>query len=282
MLIKNLLLVGGDQRALRLETLLISRGYQVATWGLRTGDGDPDAVRAADALLFPYPYAVKGGKGPALTERRPAPEAALEMAAKNALVLAGHGLEGYVMRENSHGKGLRLSLYERHEPFLQTNAEISAEAAVYEAMGLGEETVAGRTALVTGYGRFGQALAKRLLGLGATVWVAARREKQRLSASADGMRALPLDCLPEIAPELSVVLNTIPAQVLADKTLERLPKRCVLLELAGAPGGFDPAEAERAGLRWVRLPGLPARYAPLSAARAMMGACEKLLTEAET
>lgn len=264
----------------RLAHLLRAKGFQVNTWGLREGDGSPEAV--ADALLFPYPYAVKGGTVPVLTGAPLCPEAILQHAKEDALVLAGSGLENAVAEENRLGKRLRLLRYDQHEPFLQANADISAEAAVYEAMGLLEETVAGRTALVTGYGRFGRALARRLRLLGADVWVAARREEQRLNASADGMRALPPDCVPEIAPELSLVLNTVPARILSARTLKRLPRNCVLLELASAPGGFDPAEADKAGLRTAYLPGLPARYAPQSAAKALMDACETLLTEGRT
>ena len=78
--------------------------------------------------------------------------------------------------------------------------------------------------LVTGYGRFGRALAQKLKTLGADVWVAARREEQRLAARSDGMRAVALSELPGLAGRMDMVLNTIPARVLGPDTLAALPK----------------------------------------------------------
>ena len=134
--------------------------------------------------------------------------------------------------------------------------------------------------LVTGYGRFARALARRLGALGAEVWVAARRGEQRLTALSDGMRAVSFDALPEVAGHMDMVLNTVPAQVLGTQVLERLPKGTWLLELASAPYGFDRAEAEAMGLRAEVLPALPARYAPSSAAHALKQVCVELLREA--
>lgn len=43
-------------------------------------------------------------------------------------------------------------------------------------------------------------------------------------------------------------------------------KDALLLELASAPGGIDAAAAHERGLRYIRAPGLPAKYAPERAA----------------
>ena len=134
--------------------------------------------------------------------------------------------------------------------------------------------------LVTGYGRFGRALAKRLKALGADVWVAARREEQRLAARSDGMRAASLLELPALAGRMDMVLNTIPARVLGTEALAALPKGAWLLELASAPYGFDRDAAARLGLNVEVLPALPARYAPQSAARALKQVSLELLREA--
>ena len=60
--------------------------------------------------------------------------------------------------------------------------------------------------------------------------------------------------------------------------LSALPKDCVLLELASAPGGFDPEDARKLGLRQRNLPGLPGKYAPEAAAEALEKACRQLFS----
>lgn len=281
-MIQNILLVGGDERAARLQPLLAAQGYMVKTLGIVPGDDQTANVAAADALLFPYPFSVKNDVIPTHNGLTLYPADVLEHAAPHATVLAGAGLETAVAAANARGAGLRLRHYAQHEPFVQANADISAEATVYEVMGLGAHALSDLTILVTGYGRYGQSTAKRLLALGATVWVAARRDKQRLLASSDGMRVVSIDDISSIAGEIDVLVNTVPAHILPIETLKRFPKECCLLEVASAPYGFDRQAAEALGLHCQTLPGLPARYAPGSAAKALMKACIRLLTEAES
>lgn len=277
-MLKRLLVVGGDARAERMAPLLAKDGYEVETLGLHPGDEKSARVAHADALIFPYPFAVKNGCVPTLTGLTLHPGDVLEAAKNGAVIIAGKGLESDVLEAN---KDLRLLSFSGCVPLLERNAELSAEAAVCEAMQRTDMALLDMSVLVTGYGRFGRALAVRLHGLGAQVWVAARRDAQRLQAQSDGMRALPLEDLPQAAPGIQMVLNTIPAHVIPQEVLEALPHGAWLLELASAPYGFNRDNAVALGLRCDVLPALPARYAPMSAARAMKQTCIRLLLEAE-
>lgn len=106
----------------------------------------------------------------------------------------------------------------------------------------------------------------------------ARREEARQLARSDGMRACPVEAFSALAGESRMVLNTVPARVLSRERLSALPKDCVLLELASAPGGFDPEDARKLGLRQRNLPGLPGKYAPEAAAEALEKACRQLFS----
>ncbi|MEG1890166.1 MAG: NAD(P)-dependent oxidoreductase [Clostridia bacterium] len=278
-MLKRILLVGGDERALRMLPLWQAEGCEVQTLGLRAEDEREADIGAADALLFPYPFAVRACCVPTLSGLTLHPEDVLKHAKCKAVVIAGNGLEFEVLAANEAGKQLRLIHYMRHEPFLQTNAELSAEAAVYETMRQTPAALMGMKLLVTGYGRFARALAKRLYALGALVWVAARREEQRLLAASDGMHAVTLEAIAQIAPQMRIVLNTIPARVIGEDALHALPPDACLLELASAPYGFDRTQAEALKLHCEVLPALPARYAPQSAAQALLHASVRLLSE---
>ena len=279
-LLRKLLVAGGDGRMLRLARMLAGDGFAVSTLGLVFGDEKTAGVASAQALLFPYPFAVRDGRAPTLTGLTLHPEDVLDGARPGAALLAGAGLEPCLEAPEARAKGFRLFRYESSPAFLDRNAELSAEGALAQAMGRTGDALSDMAVLVTGYGRFGRALAKRLKALGADVWVAARREEQRLAARSDGVRAASLSELPALAGRMDMVLNTIPARVLGTEALAALPKGAWLLELASAPYGFDRDAAARLGLNVEVLPALPARYAPQSAARALKQVSLELLREA--
>ncbi len=274
---KKLLIVGGDRRFQRLSELLRQDGYLVQTLGLFAEEKAD--VAEADAVLFPYPYAVRNGKIPTLNGLSLTPESVLDQAKSNALILSGKGLEPYALSWDVMPKCFRVKKYAHVERFAQENAELSAEAAVYEVMQRSEKAVKDLTLMVLGYGLFGREMAKRLLALGAEVFVAARRMEARELAAQDGMHALSFQTLGEMLPQVDMALNTVPAQVLSEETLRRFKAGTWLLELASAPYGFDREIAETIGLRCALLPGLPARYAPVSAAGALKDAVVALLEE---
>ena len=265
----KMLVAGGDRRMLLLAELLQKDCFPVDTLGLKKNDEAAARPEQADAVLFPYPFAVRGGLVPTLTGLPMRPQDVPIRPA--AAVLAGAGLEKVLARP--------VIRYDQSPGFLQRNADLSAEAAVSAMMEKSDLALMDSRALVTGYGHFGRALARRLRSLGTLVTVAARRETQLLLAETDGMDVVPLEAMGEAMPDQDWVLNTIPARVFTERVLDRIPRSAWLLELASAPYGFDKGEAVKLGLQVDLLPGLPARYAPRSAAMALKQACLDLVKE---
>lgn len=261
-MMQRLLLAGGDRRAEYLEELLKKDGYVVDTLGLHAGDEKTARVEKADALLFAYPFSVRNGCVPTLTGLTLHPQDVLERMKPGATMLAGRGLTGRSYMECT-------ALEER-------NADISAEAALCEAMQRLDVAMMDARVAVIGYGRFGRALAKRLRLLGAQVWAAARREEQRRLAREDGMQPVDLAGLPQVLGDMDLVMNTVPARVIGEEALCAMRPGCWLLELASAPYGFDRELAAQKGIRCEVLPALPARYAPKSAALALRQAIREL------
>ncbi len=275
----KLLVVGGDRRSQQMAEMLKQDGYQVQTLGMAANE--KAEIGEADALLFPYPFAVRHGKIPTLNGLSLAPEDVLDRAKPNATLLAGKGLEPYALAWEVMPKCFRLQKYMQVDAFVRRNAELSAEAAVYEVMQRSDQALSDLKVLITGYGWFGRALAKKLRLLGATVAVAARRAEARALAQLEGMESLAFAELALWLPKADMVVNTVPAQVLDEAELRLLRVDAWLLEMASAPYGFDRELAQTLGLRSALLPGLPAKYAPASAAKALKEAALALLEEGQ-
>ena len=266
-------MIGGDQRALSLEKLLLEDEYEVSTLGLHPGDEEKAEVSQAEALLFPYPFAVRRDCVPAISGLTIHPEDVLALARPGVPVLAGRGMEAYIQRDHP------LQKYEQSEKLLEQNAAISAEAALWESMRYTEKALMDMQVLITGYGLFGRALALRFLLMGAAVCVAARRQEVRRLAAEDGMQPLAFEEMDDALRNVDLVLNTVPARVLEERHLRMLRPGVPLLELASAPYGFDRDVAAALGHPCEVLTALPARYAPLSAAMALRNAVNQLLQE---
>ena len=154
--------------------------------------------------------------------------------------------------------------YARREEYQIAIAQLTAEGAI--ALLRPETGLSGAHILLLGYGRIARLLARELQKAGALVTAAARSGEQRAWAEAEGIEALPLDALSGALDRFDVIIGTIPAPVLTEPLLTLVRKDALLLELASAPGGIDAAAAHERGLRYIRAPGLPAKYAPERAA----------------
>ena len=154
--------------------------------------------------------------------------------------------------------------YARREEYQIAIARLTAEGAI--ALLRPETGLSGAHILLLGYGRIARLLARELQKAGALVTAAARSGEQRAWAEAESIEALPLVALSGALDRFDVIIGTIPAPVLTEPLLALVRKDALLLELASAPGGIDAAAAHERGLRYIRAPGLPAKYAPERAA----------------
>ena len=157
-----------------------------------------------------------------------------------------------------------LDCFEREDLAL-LNAVPTAEGCLALLMEYRPRTIWHSPILVLGYGRVGQAVARRLTALGAYTTVAARSAAQRALALADGAASLPLDRMEEALPQFDAVVNTIPAPVLTAGRLLHLRAGALILDLASRPGGTDFAAARQQGLTALHALSLPARCAPETA-----------------
>lgn len=275
---RRLALLGGDARQETMKRELERMGWRVDAWGLETACAatPQEAVRGADAILLPMPATTDGVR--IRTQRQNASlrfPSLLEMLPERSCILGGRLPDSW--QQTARERGHYVEDYAESDVLQLYNALPTVEAAICLAMQSLPVTLFSTRVCVIGYGRIASLLAERLVSLGADVTVYARRERDMVHATLRGARGVQIkgegegSTLAAIPPDCRVLFNTVPQRILSRPILERLPKGCLLMELASAPGGFDPLLAESLGLCPMLASALPGKHFPESAGRLLAG-----------
>ena len=102
-----------------------------------------------------------------------------------------------------------------------------------------EETIHGNNAIVLGFGRIGKVLSKMLVGIGANVYVEARKKEDLAYINAYGYNMVDIKSLKEYLPRCKYIFNTIPHLILDKNMLEYVASDAIIIDLASKPGGVD-------------------------------------------
>ena len=163
------------------------------------------------------------------------------------------------------------------EGFLRTNAKLTAEGAIACAMSREKRALLGSTCVVTGFGRIGQELARRLTAMEAFVIVCARNEGQMRCAHEMGAHPVPLSQAASACRQADVIFSTVPAHVLGKNELDKIRPEALVIELASPPYGMNMELARHMGVNAALESGVPGRYAPMNAGEALFDVLERHL-----
>ena len=289
----RLAVLGGDERQSFMSRELARRGYTVSVWGLEKApslhplsalEDWREAVKDASAVVLPLPVTEDGVRirsplhdGPSLRW-----QTLLESVSPDVKLLAGKASEGILRLAGE--RGICVADYLLNEGLQLKNAMVTAEGAISLAMTRLPVTVDGCQTAIIGYGRIGKFLAERLIALGASVTVYARREdaltEARLHHCCGRLLWSQEQDKHPLSQELShyrVIFNTVPHRLLESDVLCHIPKNCLLMDLASLPGGIDFKAAEELGLEALWATALPGKYAPESAGQILGEAVDEIL-----
>ncbi len=269
---KNILLIGGDLRQLHAGNELTKHGFSVSYFALDTYKESCEllpAMEKAVAVLLPVPIARGDYMNFPLSSVKLTPRVLASEIVKNAnpsVVIYG-GKFPTDMTAVFDKNSIKYHDLCKNETFNYLNAVPTSEGAIALAMGNTPVTLDGSKCLVLGYGRIGKCLSRRLHALGASVTVAARKEKDRAEASSEGMTSIDYPSLAPTMETFDAVFNTVPTTVLDEEMLGGLRDGVPVIELASKPGGIDPVGAIRHGTRIISAQSLPGRVAPVTAGK---------------
>lgn len=256
--------LGGDMRFAHLVSMLNESGRESAGFFQEKAGGEslsPERLKKYSCIISNWPM------------KRPLGETELmdvdimeHIAPGSILLLCGPGFPGERRWDLQY-----INLWE-DEKLLRENAWLTAEAAAAVAMRRIKGDMRARQCAVVGYGRIGQALTQILLNMGAQVTVVSGKEGKRDDARECGAQALPTELIASALPGRQLVFSTPPAMVMDAETLRFADADAFIVDLASPPYGVDMDAAQALNLHAVREPGLPGRWCPLSAARAIYNA----------
>ena len=273
-------ILGGDLRYKILAELLKKEGYNVCSFcnnfiSCKKSDIE-ELFDGTDVLIAPIPFS-KDNEKVFLTDCRDIKTNEIfKLMNKNDVKILIGGVISDEMREDAAKYGIRIFDFFEQEAVAVLNAIPTAEGAILKAIEESDRTLFGSKCLVLGYGRCGKFLANDLKGMGADVYITFRNEKDEAYIKAFGYKGVNLYNVKSCVDEFDFLFNTIPAPVIDKSVLKKINKKCIIIDLAQAPGGVDFCFARDLNLKAFYCPGLPGRVAPVTAAEILKNSVLKI------
>ena len=161
------------------------------------------------------------------------------------------------------------------------NSVPTAEGAIKIAIEETPFSLHGSKCLVLGYGRVGKILARMLQGIGANVWVEARKYADLAMIEGHGYEPLSLNEVKNYIDEFDVIFNTDPSLILDETMLRGVRSDTLIIDLASKPGGVDFNAAKLMGIRVIWALSLPGKISPVTSGMIIKDTIMNIINELE-
>lgn len=269
-------IVAGDAREQEIARCAVQAGAVVRAYGfpwpeegiegVNHARDAADALKGADIALFPIPGISAEG---ALF----APKAPGKIVPTREMLAGmrrpGHIILGWAdpnLKAHCEALGITLHEYEWDVDLMLLRGPAIVEGVLKVIIENTQITIHKSNICLVGQGTIGSLLTSTLVALGAKVHVAARNPVQRAAAYAAGAESFTLEQLPQILPEMDIVIGTVPKPLIGAEQLALLPKHALLVDVAAPPGTIDREAAAASGLKAIWARGMGAR-APITVGR---------------
>lgn len=271
-MIKQIAIVGGDLRLVKLSEMLVAEGAEVFTYALENAETEEiekcssleELIETSDIILGPIPFSSNGKTiNTPFSSQKIGVEELISLCSGKTLIAGGFRQEVYALAEANNVKLIDLL---KREELSVLNAVSTAEGAIKIAIEETPKNLHGSNVLVMGFGRIGKILSHMLQGLGAKVACEARKNADLAWIKAYGYEPIPLPELEENLARFDVIINTIPYMILDRDTLDFVRKDTLVMDLASNPGGVDRTAVKEKKINFVWALSLPGKIAPVTSA----------------
>jgi dipicolinate synthase subunit A len=284
---KKFSIIGGDLRSVKLAELIAAEGKSVNIYGfsnagfeikLKQSNTIADAINETDVVIGPIPCSNDNEllNAPFHNDKIYINEV-FKCINKNQLFIAGR-ISDKISHMAQVYNVYTVDMLEREEMAV-LNAIPTAEGAIQIALEEMPTTLHNSNALILGFGRIGKTLAKVLTGMGANVYVEARKYSDLAWIRNYGYKPVLLSELSNTVKSINVLFNTIPSIILNNEVLKALNSNCLIIDLASKPGGVDFEKAKELGLKAIWALSLPGKVAPVTAAEFMKDTTYNIIEE---
>jgi dipicolinate synthase subunit A len=262
-------IVAGDRREQEIARLAAATGAQVRAYGIPWPERGIDrvtlvrdaasALAGADIALFPIPGIAADGAlfAPASPVRIIPDRRSLAGMRKPAHIVLGQADAN--LKAHCIELGITLHEYESDTALMFMRGPAIVEGLLKVMIENTDITIHKSKVCVVGQGTIGFLVTRCMVTLGAYTHVAARNAVQRAAAHAAGAEAHTLEALEGLAPDIDVIVSTVPAPVVGRNVLMRLPSHALVVDLAAPPGGVDREAAAELGVKFVWARGMGMR-----------------------
>lgn len=268
-------IVGGDKRIVYLANILADDGYIVNTYGIENSELSDkvnrtsclnEAIDLGEVVIGPLPCSLDGETvNCAYHNEKIFLKDIFKTMNKTQLFFGGYINDKIKQLATTYN--VYLNDYFEREELAVLNCIPTAEGAIQIAMEELPFTIHGSNCLILGFGRIGKVLSKMLAGIGANVYIEARKHSDLAWIKSFGYRGLYLDNLSDNLEQYDIIFNTIPSIILDTYLLKKVKKECLIIDLASKPGGVDFEAAKELGLNVKWALSLPGKVAPYTAAK---------------
>lgn len=280
---KNISIIGGDLRIVKLVDMLNADGYSVYTYGLEQANivnaqkcqSIEEVSEKSDIIVSSIPFTSDGTNVNTPFSKN---KISIEDVAKNIkgkIFIAGR-IEDELYQKFGETKVIDLL---KREELTVLNTIATAEGTIQIAMEESTRTLHGSKILIMGFGRVSKILSNMLKGIGAEVYCETRTTVNCAWIKAYGYNPILLDELDENLNKFDIIINTIPHIILNKERLKNVKKDCIIIDIASNPGGVDRNSAKELGIKMIWALSLPGRVAPITSAEFIKETLENILKD---
>ena len=280
---KNISIIGGDLRIVKLVDMLNADGYNVYTYGLEQANIDDiqkcksieEVSEKSDIIVSSIPFTCDGVNVNTPFSKNKISIEEVAKYIKGKTFIAGR-IEEELYQKFSETKVIDLL---KREELTVLNTIATAEGTIQIAMEESTKTLHGSKILVMGFGRVSKILSNMLKGIGAEVYCETRTTVNCAWIKAYGYNPILLDELDEELNKFDVIINTIPHIILNKERLKKVKKDCIIIDIASNPGGVDRNSAKELGIKMIWALSLPGRVAPITSAEFIKETLENIIKD---
>ena len=281
-------IIGGDLKSVNLAEMLMQEGHEVITYGLENAEGLNnnvvkcknlgEAIDKSNIIIGPIPLSSNGIEINMLfSNEKIKVEDFFSAISSGKVVIAGNIKDNhYKIIEEKNAIGIDIL---KREELSVLNAISTAEGTISIAVQETTRNLHGSNILVMGFGKVGKVLAKMLDGIGANVYCEARKNVDLAWIKAYGYNPINLNDIDQYLEKFDIIINTIPFVVLDEEKLDKIKKNCVIIDIAGNPGGIDRIAAKKKKIKFTWALSLASKVAPETTAEFLKETIDNIIKE---